>query len=150
MFEWTTDKLGAQGTVCAGGRYDGMVKQLGGKATPAVGFAMGEERLLLLLETLNVIPEHLGQALDLYIAAEDKGIQQDVVLIAEKIRTSNPSLRLRTHCSGLKNVLNKARQSGAEKIVLLKKDDQKTLATLWHGEQVQQNLTIDQLIAALV
>jgi histidyl-tRNA synthetase len=56
VFEWVTDKLGAQGTVCAGGRYDGLVEQLGGKATPAVGFAMGVERLVLLLQELNAIP----------------------------------------------------------------------------------------------
>jgi histidyl-tRNA synthetase len=149
VFEWTTDKLGAQGTVCAGGRYDGMVKQLGGKPTPAVGFAMGEERLLLLLETLNVIPEQLGQSIDLYIAAQDKGIQQEVMLVAEKVRANYPQLRLRTHCSGLKNVLNKARQSGADKIVLLKKDNDQLLATYWHGEQVEQNLTIENMIAAL-
>ena len=53
VFEWVTDSLGAQGTVCAGGRYDGLVEQLGGKATPAVGFAMGIERLVLLLTTLT-------------------------------------------------------------------------------------------------
>lgn len=149
VFEWTTDKLGAQGTVCAGGRYDGMVKQLGGKPTPGVGFAMGEERLLLLLETLDVIPPQVNQALDLYLAAEDKGIQSELVLIADKVRSKHPQLKVRTHCSGLKNVLNKARQTQASQIVLIKKVDEQLVATLWKGEQVSQNLSIDEMILLL-
>lgn len=150
VFEWTTDQLGAQGTVCAGGRYDGMVKQLGGKPTPAVGFAMGEERLLLLLESLNVLPEQIGVSLDLYLAAEDKGLEQSIVLVGEQIRLQHPSLRIRTHCSGLKNILNKARQTGAGQIVLLKQTaDGELLATLWRGEQVKQQLTVDELLALI-
>ncbi len=68
-FEWVTDKLGAQGTVCGGGRYDGLVSQFGGKPTPGVGFAMGVERLVLLLETLGVIPAELNRPVDLYVCA---------------------------------------------------------------------------------
>lgn len=68
-FEWVTDKLGAQGTVCGGGRYDGLVSQFGGKPTPGVGFAMGVERLVLLLETLDVIPAELNRPADLYVCA---------------------------------------------------------------------------------
>ena len=68
VFEWVTDKLGAQGTVCAGGRYDGLVTQLGGKPTPGVGFAMGVERLILLLETLQLLPEELNAPADLYLS----------------------------------------------------------------------------------
>src|SRR5690554_8207697 len=72
VFEWTTTALGSQGTVCAGGRYDALVEQLGGKATPAVGFAMGIERLILLLETLEVFPAEISQQLDIYLAASAK------------------------------------------------------------------------------
>jgi len=150
VFEWTTDKLGAQGTVCAGGRYDGMVEQLGGKSTPAVGFAMGAERLLLLLETLDVLPKDTSQQLDLYLCAQDKGLQPQVILIAEQLRASYPQLKLRTHCAGLKNILNKARQTGAEKIVLIKRNQKSTLtATLICGEDVAADLSIEQLIETL-
>ena len=69
VFEWVTDKLGAQGTVCAGGRYDGLVEQMGGKPTSGVGFAMGIERLVLLLETLEQIPEEISRQVDVYLCA---------------------------------------------------------------------------------
>ncbi|OUS39843.1 histidine--tRNA ligase ['Osedax' symbiont bacterium Rs2_46_30_T18] len=150
VFEWTTDKLGAQGTVCAGGRYDGMVKQLGGKATAAVGMAMGTERLLLMLETLKVIPEQVSQNLDLYLAAEDKGLQSELVMVAEQLRSALPSLRIRVHCSGLKNILNKARQTGATKVALLKRAaDGQLVATLWHAEEVVRDLSIVELTSSL-
>jgi len=150
VFEWTTDKLGAQGTVCAGGRYDGMVEQLGGKSTPAVGFAMGQERLLLLLETLDVLPKATTQHLDLYLGAQDKGLQPQVMLLAEQLRAKFPDLKLRTHCAGLKNILNKARQTGANKIVLIKRNqDASLIATLWDGEAVTTDLSIEKLIDAL-
>lgn len=149
VFEWVTDKLGAQGTVCAGGRYDGLVKQLGGRPTPAVGFAMGVERLVLLLETLDVIPAALKTPLDLYVAAEHKGIQQDVVAVAERLRNEFPDLRVMTHFSGLKNINSKARQTGAELIVLLKNADAQLSATLWMKEQPKDNLSIDALCAQL-
>ena len=70
VFEWITDSLGAQGTVCAGGRYDGLVEQLGGRPTPAVGFAMGLERLILLLETLELVPGHVNSNADVYVTAD--------------------------------------------------------------------------------
>ena len=95
VFEWTTDKLGAQGTVCAGGRYDGMVEQLGGKSTPAVGFAMGAERLLLLLETLDVLPKDSSQQLDLYLCAQDKGLQPQVILIAEQLESQLSTIKVK-------------------------------------------------------
>lgn len=150
VFEWTTDKLGAQGTVCAGGRYDGMVEQLGGKSTPAVGFAMGEERLLLLLETLGVLPSSAGESLDIYLSAQEKGLQPQVILLAEELRSQFPGLKIRTHCAGLKNILNKARQSGAQKIVLIKTMQSGSItATLWHGQQITADLTVANLIEAL-
>lgn len=69
VFEWVTDKLGSQGTVCAGGRYDGLVEQMGGKPTTGVGFAMGIERLILLLETLGQVPESINRQIDVYLCA---------------------------------------------------------------------------------
>ncbi|MEM5530276.1 histidine--tRNA ligase [Gammaproteobacteria bacterium AS21] len=149
VFEWTTNKLGAQGTVCAGGRYDGMVAQLGGKATAGVGFAIGEERLLLLLETLDALPK-IDSGFDLYLAAQDKGLQVELILLAETLREKIPNLRIKTHCSGLKNILNKARQSGAQKIVLVKRStDDALLSTLWQGDEVYQDVDVQTLIQNL-
>lgn len=150
VFEWVTDKLGAQGTVCAGGRYDGLVKQLGGKPTPAVGFAMGIERLILLLETLEVVPATVRQTFDLYLAAEHKGIQSDVMLLAERLRREVPGLRVRVHCAGLKNIANKAKQTGAPAIALLRSDaDKGALLSLWHDEETAYDLSPEQLVAEL-
>lgn len=146
VFEWVTDQLGAQGTVCAGGRYDGLVKQLGGKPTPAVGFAMGVERLILLLETLALVPDHVRQTFDLYLAAEHKGLQADLILLAEQLRECLPGLRIRTHCSGLKNIAAKARQTGAPVIALLKQTESDEMqASLWYQEQTVYDLGIQQL-----
>ncbi len=136
VFEWVTDSLGAQGTVCAGGRYDGLVKQLGGRPTPAVGFAMGVERLVLLLDTLNLVPAQLKVPLDLYIAPEIKGLQSEVMLLGERVRDAFPALRVMTHCSGIKNINNKARQTGAGLIVVINRSASEALEyTLWDGDQ---------------
>lgn len=93
VFEWVTDALGAQGTVCAGGRYDGLVKQLGGKGAPGVGFAMGVERLVLLLDELSVFPPGLDVIADVYIVAAGDGTQQKAFELAQRIR-ENSSLRV--------------------------------------------------------
>ncbi len=146
VFEWVTDKLGAQGTVCAGGRYDGLVKQLGGRPTPAVGFAMGIERLILLLETLELIPEEVKQPFDLYVAAEHKGLQSKVVLFADQLRDQLSGLRVRIHCGGLKNISQKAQQSGAPIVLLLKEtDNQQLCGTIWHQNEPEFDLQETQI-----
>lgn len=147
VFEWVTDKLGAQGTVCAGGRYDGLVKQLGGRPTPAVGFAMGVERLILMLETLDLIPESVKQPFDLYLAAEHKGIQSQVVLFADKLRDQFDGLRVRVHCGGLKIISQKAQQTGAPIVLLLKENDNQTVCgTIWHKEEPSFDLNEAEII----
>jgi len=147
VFEWVTDKLGAQGTVCAGGRYDGLVKQLGGRPTPAVGFAMGVERLILMLETLDVIPGSVKQPFDLYLAAEHKGIQSQIVLFADKLRDEFDGLRVRIHCGGLKNISQKAQQTGAPIVLLLKENDNQQLCgTIWHKEEPSFDLNEAEII----
>jgi histidyl-tRNA synthetase len=117
VFEWVTDALGAQGTVCAGGRYDGLVQQLGGKATPAVGFAMGLERLVLLLEACGVVG-HVTHQPDVYIMAEDS---RAGLLLAERVRNQMPSLRVQCHCGGgkFKKQIKKADDSGARIALVL-------------------------------
>lgn len=114
VFEWVTDQLGAQGTVLAGGRYDGLVAQLGGKATPAVGFAMGLERLILLIETLETAELKTSSA-DVYIAPMAEEYQVYAMLLAEQIRTELPSVRVQYHCGGgnLKKQMKRADKVGA-------------------------------------
>ena len=125
VFEWVTDKLGSQGTVCAGGRYDGLVEQLGGKPTPAVGFAMGVERLILLLETLSVIPQAVTTTLDVYITALGGDTDQAALLLADAIRQQQPQIRVQSHCGGgsYKSQMKKALNSSARFVILLENDD---------------------------
>ena len=98
VFEWVTSALGAQGTVCGGGRYDGLVEQLGGHATQGVGFAMGLERLVLLVQEVN--KEITLPAVDLYLVYAGEGTTLNAFQIAEQIRTELPQVRVMTHCSG--------------------------------------------------
>lgn len=149
VFEWVTDKLGAQGTVCAGGRYDGLVKQLGGRPTPAVGFAMGVERLILLLETLSVIPDEVKQPFDLYLAAEHKGLQKSLMVLAEQLRNELPGMRIRVHCSGLKNISSKARQTGAPWVVLVREENESLLANLWYNSEPTYDVQVNNLSGLL-
>ena len=98
VFEWVTENLGAQGTVCAGGRYDGLVEQLGGKSTPAVGFAMGLERLVLMLETLDLTD--VRRAVDVYMVTAGEGTMIAGLKLAENLRERIDGLRVMTHFGG--------------------------------------------------
>ena len=98
VFEWVTENLGAQGTVCAGGRYDGLVEQLGGKSTPAVGFAMGLERLVLMLETLELTD--VRRAVDVYMVTAGEGTMIAGLKLAENLRERIDGLRMMTHFGG--------------------------------------------------
>lgn len=115
VFEWVTNDLGAQGTICAGGRYDGLVKQLGGKSTPGVGFAMGVERLILMLESLGKIPADVNNKPDIYIVAVGEGTQIEAFKLAEILRDQFLSIRVQTHCGGgsFKSQMKKADKCGA-------------------------------------
>ncbi len=123
VFEWITDDLGAQGTVCAGGRYDGLVAQLGGRSTPAVGFAMGLERLVSLLEarlnsgSVTADPN----ALDAYLVAVGPAAQGAALALGERLRDGTPGLRLQCHCGGgsFKSQFKKADRSGARYALVL-------------------------------
>lgn len=117
VFEWVTTALGAQGTVCAGGRYDGLVEQLGGKATPAVGFAMGMERLVLLLDAAGVV-QHLTPAPDVYVVSENASAS---LLLAESLRDQMPALKVQCHCGGgkFKKQMKKADDIGARFALIL-------------------------------
>jgi len=124
VFEWVTTELGAQGTVCAGGRYDGLVEQLGGKATPAVGFAMGVERLILMLEALNVIPDAVHNYLDVYLVAVGN-VTPAAMQISASLREQVPGIRLQMHMGGgnFKKQMKKANESGAQFALILGEDE---------------------------
>ncbi|MCW8196382.1 histidine--tRNA ligase [Proteobacteria bacterium 005FR1] len=124
VFEWVTTELGAQGTVCAGGRYDGLVEQLGGKPTPAVGFAMGLERLVLLVQERHALPATVQQQVDVYVVADQK-LLAHALRMAEQLRDQVPGLRLQTHCGGgsFKSQMKKADKSGARIACLLGEDE---------------------------
>lgn len=151
-FEWVTDKLGAQSTVCAGGRYDGLVEQLGGKPTPAVGFGMGLERLVLLLEALELIPAEL-QRLDIYLLAVGN-VQSNALQLAERIRDELPYLRLLTHCGGgsIKSQMKKADKSGADIALILGEDEVASASIVvkdLRENEPQQTMPIDDVLSYL-
>ncbi|HCR1660211.1 TPA: histidine--tRNA ligase [Pseudomonas aeruginosa] len=124
-FEWVTDKLGAQGTVCGGGRYDGLVSQFGGKPTPGVGFAMGVERLVLLLETLGVTPAELNRPADLYVCAFGEPAELAALTLAEQLRSAIPGIRLLVNAGAgsFKSQFKKADKSGARFALILGEDE---------------------------
>jgi histidyl-tRNA synthetase len=139
VFEWVTNHLGSQGTVCAGGRYDSLVAQLGGRSATAIGFAIGLERLIALLEAMDALPEIAG--IDAYFVAVGEQAAKQSLLLAEDLRDAIPNLKLITHCGGgsFKNQFKRADRSGARWTLILGDDELsqqvigvKTMAT---GEQ---------------
>ena len=123
VFEWVTDLLGAQGTVCAGGRFDGLVEQLGGRATPAAGFAMGVERLVAILEELDAAP--LAPRVDAYLVLVGEQAQLAGLVLAEQLREQVRGLRLLAHCGGgsFKSQFKKADRSEARLALILGDDE---------------------------
>jgi histidyl-tRNA synthetase len=121
VFEWITTELGAQGTVCAGGRYDGLVELMGGKPTPAIGFAMGVERLL----ELSAAQAHSGLAPTVYVSATGEALDAHAVKLAEQLRTALPQWHIQLHVGGgsLKSRMKKADKSGARLALLLGEDE---------------------------
>ncbi|MCF6252438.1 MAG: histidine--tRNA ligase [Methylococcaceae bacterium] len=153
VFEWVTEDLGAQGTICAGGRYDGLIEQLGGKANYAIGFAMGMERLLLLMEQLDNVP--IEQGVDVYMIRVGTEAEKEGMRLAEKLRNEVPGLKLQVNCSGgsYKSQFKKADKSGAEFALILGEDEVsrgevsvKPLRT----DQDQTNMTQNEVIELLL
>lgn len=153
VFEWVTESLGAQGTVCGGGRYDGLVEQLGGKATPAVGFALGIERLVLLLEALELTADIAGPV-DVYIAALGEGADIHGILLAEQLRDQIPTAKIMMHNGGgnFKKQLKRADQNGAKVALILGSDEienkQVTVKDLT-GKTAQQTIPVTELVNQL-
>jgi histidyl-tRNA synthetase len=127
VFEWVTDNLGSQGTVCAGGRYDGLVEQLGGKATQGVGFAMGLERLVLMLQTLG-LDKNVVSVVDIYVTTMDESVELYARQVSETLRDAIPQIKLMNHCGGgnFKKQMKRADQSGASIAFIIGQDEMVT------------------------
>jgi histidyl-tRNA synthetase len=144
VFEWVTDRLGAQGTICAGGRYDGLVEYLGGRPTPAVGFALGLERLIALLAAEGIDLPDSGPHAYLVLSG-DKGVRRGMVFAAE-LRAAVKGLRLLTNCGGgsFKSQFRRADKSGAGIALVIGDDEaehgQVTLKPL-RGDSAQETLS---------
>lgn len=153
VFEWVTNSLGSQGTVCAGGRYDGLVEQLGGRATPAVGFAMGLERLVLLVQAVN--PEfEPTRKVDVYVIASGAGVQSAAMQLAESLRDAIPEIKLMTNFGGgnFKKQFARADKWGARLALVLGEDEVKNnqvvIKDLRSGDQ--QTVTRDDISGVLL
>ena len=120
VFEWVTASLGAQGTVCAGGRYDGLIEQIGGKAAPACGFAMGVERLL---ELMQQGPQAAARAMDVYLVHQGSAAAQYAFAVAEALRDSGCSVVLDCGGTSFKSQMKKADGSGAMFAVIIGDDE---------------------------
>ncbi len=148
VFEWVTDQLGAQGTVCAGGRFDGLVAQLGGRDAPAIGFAMGIERLVaLLIEQGEIEPD---AAPHVYLVMAGEGATRAGLLLAERLRDADPGLRIRSNCGGggFKAQFKRADKSGARYALILGEDEVSqqivSMKDLREGTE-QQSIAWDEL-----
>jgi len=153
VFEWVSDRLGAQGTVCGGGRYDGLVQQLGGKPVPGVGFAMGMERLILLLAECAALPEG-GAGVDVYVVSFGDAAQREAVVVTEALRDDLPGLSIVQHHGGgsFKSQMKRADKSGAG-LALIWGEDELAAGTVTlkplrarGGEQpAQQSVALENL-----
>ncbi|WP_448566962.1 histidine--tRNA ligase [Thalassotalea ganghwensis] len=149
VFEWVTDSLGAQGTVCAGGRYDGLVEQLGGKSTPAFGFALGIERLVLMLTSLEKVTNIRPQA-DVYLISLGEGVDVKASALAEQWRDAVPDIRIQNHLGGgnMKKQMKRADKSDASVAIIIGEDElaQQIVAVKYLREKKeQQSLAFTQV-----
>ena len=152
VFEWVTDRLGAQSTVCAGGRYDGLVEQLGGQATPGVGFALGVERLVLLLRELGVSPS--APAADIYVVAVGEAAEEAALRCVQTLRDSGAAARIEQNIGGgsFRSQMKKADRSGARIALVWGEDevaDNSVTLKQLRGEGGQLTLPLPQLDSAL-
>lgn len=153
VFEWVTTSLGAQGTICGGGRYDGLVEQLGGQATPAVGFGLGLERLTLMLEELDKL-HNVPAPVDVYLCAMGEGSSIAAFQLAEKLRYDCPNLRIMNHCGGgnFKKQMKRADKVNASIALILGESEltNRTVTVKFLRDQSeQQTVTYDALLSML-
>jgi histidyl-tRNA synthetase len=153
VFEFVTENLGAQGTVCAGGRYDGLVEQLGDKPTPAVGFALGVERMVELLAELQLLPE-VAPTTDVYFVTVGEAARLAGYQLAEQLRDSQPGLKVSVNSTAgnFKKQFKRADQSGARVAVVIAEDEleKQQVAVKFLREDRQQELFDFNELAAKV
>lgn len=157
VFEWVTSSLGAQGTVCAGGRYDGLVEQLGGKGTPGFGFALGIERLVLMISELDKV-KNIRNAVDAYLITLGEGCDIEGAKLAEQWRDAVPESRIQSHCGGgnMKKQMKRADKSGAQIALILGEDEiasQTVTVKYLRGQYEQQSLPfteVPSLLASII
>jgi histidyl-tRNA synthetase len=152
VFEWVTGEPGSQATVCAGGRYDGLVEQLGGRPTPAVGFAVGLERLIALLTAAGY--SGLDGYPHAYLVMVGEAAERRGLVLAEHLRDQLPALRLQANCGGgnFKSQLKRADRSGARLALLLGEDEVnagRVAVKLLRAEMAQQEFSYEQLVGFL-
>ncbi|PJE79720.1 Histidine--tRNA ligase [invertebrate metagenome] len=154
VFEWITESLGAQGTVCAGGRYDALVELMGGRQTPAIGFAMGLERLVLLLTTFELLPASARRSVDAMVIALGDDSEGEVMALSESFRDSLPSHQLLFNCGGgnLKRQLKRADKVGARYALIVGENELnngtvlvKSLRTGEPQQQIRQSEIVDYI-----
>ena len=123
VFEWITDALGSQNAICSGGRYDGLIAQLGGEPTPAVGFALGIERVVALVEQVGTAPKTPGA--DVYLIAQGAAAEQQSLVVAEKLRDALPGRRIEINlgAGNFKAQFRRADRSGAEFALVIGDDE---------------------------
>jgi histidyl-tRNA synthetase len=123
VFEWITDALGSQNAICSGGRYDGLIAQLGGEPTPAVGFALGIERVVALVEQVGTAPKAPGA--DVYLIAQGAAAEQQALVVAEKLRDALPRRRIEINlgAGNFKAQFRRADRSGAEFALVIGDDE---------------------------
>ncbi|MDO8926389.1 MAG: histidine--tRNA ligase [Sideroxyarcus sp.] len=151
VFEWVTTRLGAQGTICAGGRYDGLIEQMGGKAAPAMGFAMGVERLLALLQEDGM--QNPSVPVDVYVVHQGEQAQRLAWRVAEDLRDGG--IRVLLHCGGgsFKSQMKKADGSAAACAIIIGDDEVAAQAVMLkplRGEGEQQRVALDALQEKIV
>ena len=153
VFEWVTSALGAQGTICGGGRYDGLVAQLGGHATCGVGFAMGLERLVLLVQEVNPQTE-VANPVDLYVVYTGENTTVPAFKLAEMLRTDLPAIRTMINCSGgnFKKQFKRADKSGAKFALVIgesEAENKQVVVKDLLGRSEQQVIDLDKIIPYL-
>jgi len=142
VFEWVTDALGAQGTICAGGRYDGLVEQLGGKAAPAAGFALGIERILALQEEQQQLEQ---PGIDIYVIMMGEPAEVRGIMLAEQLRDAMPAISVIANCGGgsMKSQMKKADRSGARLALILAEEElNNSVVTVKYLRDKKEQLTV--------
>jgi len=152
VFEWITSDLGAQDAVCSGGRYDGLVAQLGGDPVPAIGWALGEERIVELMRLQKLAPAETMA--DVYLVLAGEAAERAGFRLAERLRDALPALRIEANCGGgsFKSQLKRADRSGARLAVILGDDEVgRGVATIksLREDGAQRQLPLDEVPAAI-